>query len=305
MGFAALIGTVIGSAALVLPVSPAGAATQIGQTFTPDFPCSGPAGATFLQSGAPGATYAAPSAGVITSFSFIAGSDPPPIKFKVAHPNGGNSFTMLGESTLKMPTAGTLNTYPLQISVGTGDVIGLYTGGEGDCGRLDSSFAYHVAPGTDVTPGTTMNFSPNMNVQFDVSAVLEPDCDNDGVGDETQDPDISSCNPPPGKATRILTLDANKNKVKKGKNVTLSGQIAQVRQDGVSCAANQTVELQRKKPSQATFTTVEQLQTDAAGSFSAKEKVKKTFEYRVQVPETATCDDGFSNTEKVKVKKPK
>jgi hypothetical protein len=108
---------------------------------------------------------------------------------------------------------------------------------------------------------------------------------------------------PPAKAVRSLTLNANKNKVKEGKKVTLSGGIVETRQDGVSCAANQAVELQRKKPSQTTFTTVELLQTDAAGSFSAKEKVKKTFEYRVQVPETATCDDGLSNTEKVKVKK--
>jgi hypothetical protein len=75
------------------------------------------------------------------------------------------------------------------------------------------------------------------------------------------------------------------------------------RQGGASCAANQAVELQRKKPGQTAFTTVEQLLTDAGGSFSAKEKVKKTFQYRAQVLETATCDDGVSNTEKVKVKK--
>jgi hypothetical protein len=33
--------------------------------------------------------------------------------------------------------------------------------------------------------------------------------------------------------------------------------------------------------------------------------VKKTFEYRAQVPETATCAGQTSNTEKVKVKKQK
>jgi hypothetical protein len=30
---------------------------------------------------------------------------------------------------------------------------------------------------------------------LDVSATLEPDCDNDGFGDETQDSDIASCTP--------------------------------------------------------------------------------------------------------------
>jgi hypothetical protein len=109
--------------------------------------------------------------------------------------------------------------------------------------------------------------------------------------------------PAPGpKRDRTLSLDANKNKVKKGKRVTLTGRIAETRQAG-SCVAGQTVELQRRKPSQADFTTVEQLQTDAAGAFSAKEKVKKTFDYRAQVAETATCLGRTSNTEKVKVKK--
>jgi hypothetical protein len=101
---------------------------------------------------------------------------------------------------------------------------------------------------------------------------------------------------------RTLTLDANKNKVKKGKRVTLTGQVNQVARQG-ACESNQTVQLQRKKPSQTAFATVEQVQTTATGSFSAKEKVKKTFQYRAQVTETSTCGGALSNTEKVKVKK--
>jgi hypothetical protein len=107
---------------------------------------------------------------------------------------------------------------------------------------------------------------------------------------------------PPAKADRTLTLDANKNKVKKGKKVTLSGQVNEIVRQG-PCESGQPVQLQRKKPSQTTFATVGQLQTDAAGSFSTKKKVKKTFEYRAQVAETATCGGGLSNTEKVKVRK--
>jgi hypothetical protein len=137
---------------------------------------------------------------------------------------------------------------------------------------------------------------PNGDMVFAV--FVEPDCDNDGVGDETQDASLGSCHP------RTISLDANKNKVKKGRKVRLSGQIAETRQAG-ACAANQAVELQRKKPKQTQFTTVEQLQTDAAGIFSAKKKVKKTFEYRAQIAETATCAAQTSNTEKVKAKKPK
>jgi hypothetical protein len=109
---------------------------------------------------------------------------------------------------------------------------------------------------------------------------------------------------PEPKADRILTLDASKNKVKKGKRVTLAGQLNQIVRQG-ACETAQTVALQRKKPSQTAFTTIEQLQTDVAGSFSTRRKVKKTFEYRAQVAETDACEGGLSNTEKVKVKKKK
>ena len=126
---------------------------------------------------------------------------------------------------------------------------------------------------------------------------VEPDCDADGLGDLSLDSNLGSCHP------RTLTLDANKNKVKKRKKVTLSGQLAEVVRQ--ACLAGQTVELQRKKPNQSSFTTIVQLQTDASGAFSAKRKVKKTFEYRAQVAETATCGTAVSNTEKVKVKKKK
>jgi lysophospholipase L1-like esterase len=104
------------------------------------------------------------------------------------------------------------------------------------------------------------------------------------------------------KAARTLTLDANKNKVKKGKKVTLSGQLNATGRQGV-CESGQTVALQRKRPKQTTFVTFTQDQTDAQGNFSLKKKVKKTFEYRAQVAETDACLGQTSNTEKVKVKK--
>lgn len=103
------------------------------------------------------------------------------------------------------------------------------------------------------------------------------------------------------KAERTLTLDANKNKVKK-KKVVLSGQLESAKQP---CESGQAVELQRKKPKQTSFTTFAELQTDAQGFFSARQKLKKTFEFRAQVAETGGCDDALSNTEKVKVKKKK
>ena len=141
----------------------------------------------------------------------------------------------------------------------------------------------------------------NTGDQMSISALLEPDCDGDGLGDETQDsalPLSQAC----GKGNRTLTLDANKNKVKKGKKVRLSGRISSAARQG-PCETGQTVELQRKRPKQTVFTTFAQVQTDAQGGFSLKKKVKKTFEFRAQVVETAACTPALSNSEKVKVKR--
>jgi hypothetical protein len=289
----------------LMPPASAGAAAEIGATFPgADGTCG--QGETILQSSSPGSPpqYAAPSAGVITSWSFHASPIPPSVlKFKVARPSGGNLFTIIGESPPKVPAGGVLNTYTdVQIPVQPGDVIGFYSeaADEAECFRSAEGFGFHSAGGDQPPASTPTGYIPGgVSLQMSLSAVLEPDCDGDDLGDETQDPNLSACHP------RTLTLDANKNKVKKGKRVRLTGRIAETGSNGAACEASQTVELQRKKPSQSTFATVEQLQTDATGAFSAKQKVKKTFEYRTEVAETASCGGGLSNTEKVKVKKQK
>jgi 6-phosphogluconolactonase (cycloisomerase 2 family) len=115
---------------------------------------------------------------------------------------------------------------------------------------------------------------------------------------------------------RTVSFDATKAKngkkagkalllaVRKGGRVRFSGDVS-APQDVAGCESNQTVELQRKKPKQATFTTFDQLQTDAPGNFSTKKKIKKTFQYRAILGQTAACGDATSNSEKVKAKKKK
>jgi hypothetical protein len=287
---------------LAIPAS-AGAATQIGETFEPTDNCSPRAR---LQSISPNSQYTVPFAGIITSWSFQSSSaaGDSPLRLKVGRHVGGDNFTIVGESgTQAIPDLDAFNTYPTRIPVQAGDVIGLYAAPASVfyCARPATGYVVGQGPfGSDVAVGAEATFSPVNDLQLGVSATLERDCDSDGLGDETQDPEQplgEAC----GKGNRALALDANKNKVKKGKRVTLTGRLTEVVRQ--ACQSSQTVELQRRRPSQTTFTTVEQLQTDAAGSFSTKQKVKKTFEYRAQVPETATCAAGLSNTEKVKVKK--
>jgi hypothetical protein len=93
---------------------------------------------------------------------------------------------------------------------------------------------------------------------------------------------------------------------KQGTKVRLFGQIIDPGDPG--CVAGQSVDLERKKvktkakKSAAIFRDFRTLQTDSAGNFSTKTKVKKTFKYRALLPETGTCDDATSNVKKVKKK---
>jgi hypothetical protein len=192
-----LLALAVGLIGLGAPSS-AGAAAQIGTTFPgPNLSCGA---ATVVQSTSPGGSYAAPSAGVITSWSFHAGTTAPTLlKFKMARPAGVNTFTIVGESPPKTPAAGVLNTYTdVRIPVLAGDVIGYYTEvgpSFTGCGKADAGFAFHDHDG-DVAPGTTDSYGPSSpSFQLDFSAVLEPDADNDGFGDESQDNCPTIANP--------------------------------------------------------------------------------------------------------------
>jgi hypothetical protein len=173
------------TAALLL-TSNAAAATQIGETFVPAVTGGGPV--TAIQVTSPGNQYAVSFAGVITSWSFEAGAGAPqPVKLRVAKPAGGNSLTTVADSGLETPAAGQLNSFATRISVQPGDLIGLHLPNGATYTRsAPMTYGSYLRSG-DPTPGTTATYTPNNGLQLDVSASLEPDADNDGFGDETQD----------------------------------------------------------------------------------------------------------------------
>jgi hypothetical protein len=179
--------------------SHASAATEIGTTFDPG---SSFCGNMLLQSGSPPAdSYAAPSAGVITSWSYQASMGPVQIKLKVGRAAGANSFLIVGESAVQVATASSLNTFPTRISVQAGDLIGITPVTNGlPCVRSMAGYSYSAyVMGDDVPPGTTATFNPPVdNVQIDVSAGLEADADGDGYGDETQDQCLGTAGPENG-----------------------------------------------------------------------------------------------------------
>jgi hypothetical protein len=294
--------------ALAAPAS-APAAVTIGQTAPSAGSAGGCTASLYVQHQVAGPpTYTVPDGGgVVTSWSVQGGTSPfSPLKLKlVRRAADGTSYVIVAEDTFRPITQGVLNTFPTQIPVTGGEILSIWSSGGSGCMFSTAAEGDHVRyrGGSHPEPAIGELFPTDTEQNFgrlNVSAVVEPDCDSDGFGDETQDPSLLGGDCP--LRGRNLTLDANRNKVKKGKRVTLTGRIAELARQG-ECQSGQTVQLQRKRPRQTAFTTVQQLQTDAAGSFSTRRKVKKTFQYRAQVIESGGCDAQTSNTEKVKVKK--
>jgi hypothetical protein len=172
---------------------PAGAAVTIGETFTPTDSFGGTG--VFVPSSTPGNSYTVPSDGVITSWSFQAAAGvTPPMKLKVVRPAGGADFTTVGDSELQTPVPGILNTWPTRIPVKAGDLPSHFytdstTGFRDDVAGYDTFFiAFDPGdPAGDPPPGTTVTYDPDDADKIDLSSVLEPDADQDGFGDETQD----------------------------------------------------------------------------------------------------------------------
>jgi len=292
------------AAIVLLAAAPAGAATTIGSDLasapTATLGCTG--GCTFSQRSIPGRQVTAPTDGVIVRWRIRVGSSSTAqlVKLRVIRGTGAASMGVGSSQGEPVPAAAGIYTFDTRLPVIAGDFIGI------DCcvNPAGGTFVNTSAGASDrwdppLGDGETRAPSTD-DYEIMVNADIEPDCDSDGFGDETQDPNLfgGGC-PPKG---RTLTLDTNKSKLRKGKKVLLSGELNAAENDP-ACEAGQTVELQRKRPSQADFQTFKVVLTTAGGSFSTKKRVKKTFEYRALVGQSAACAEVTSDTEKVKVKK--
>ena len=183
LGTAFLVSALVAVATLIA-TPPAGAATQLGETFAPPAGFCDP-GFTNITAASPGSSYAVPSAGVITAWSYQADATPPSVAFKVARNDGGGSFTILADSGLQTPAPGALHTAQARIPVSGGELIGIFTS-NAECGRGAAGYSTFYRPSNSAA-SSMLAYSGPASYQLDVSALLEPDADNDGFGDETQD----------------------------------------------------------------------------------------------------------------------
>jgi len=189
-----IVAGVVAVAALLPGAGTASAATEFGDT------CGATGGAegdTLVQLSKNPATppaISAGSSGVITSWK-VAVAIPLEGKsytsrLKIMRPAGSAAtFTVVAESGPVTVSQG-LNVFPARISIQAGDRLG-FGGGAGfiqwycETGDPVDELGYIEA---DVPLGATQTF-PKVapEIQESVSAVIEPDADNDGFGDETQD----------------------------------------------------------------------------------------------------------------------
>lgn len=186
----AVVGVLI-AVVLALPAT-AAASTEFGDTCvanrsTESFVVS------IFEISAPGNSLptAAPTPGVITQWkvNLVAAPLSVPQTLKVLRPSGGNTAQVIGEATGTV--VGGSNTFNTRIPVQAGDrlaIFGTSSFGTLFCEIATKNVLLGAYEGTGGGPGSTVNFLEIVEpARVPVSAVIEPDADNDGYGDETQD----------------------------------------------------------------------------------------------------------------------
>ena len=171
-----LMALIVGSLLLFVGEAAAGTAT-VGQDFEAGNVICG--SVTDLQTSvSSGNSYTVAAAGAITSWSFHNGIDVlPDLKLKVARPQSGGGYLFVGEAAAGTQNLHALNTYPANIPVQAGDIIGIFVGSPfGHCGTFSLGDTFDQFTGdpplnTPVSPDTSGSL-----VRFPVSAtVTTPD----------------------------------------------------------------------------------------------------------------------------------
>lgn len=179
------------TAVSLLAATGASAATEVGNDCVAS---NAQEDLSFLQiAKAPGSALpvAAPAAGVVTRWnvSVIPFPGTLPQQLKVFRATGNPSEFQAVAQSVSAPVVSGSNSFDTRIPVQAGDRFGLFgTNPEGTlyCQTGDLADEMGFAKG-DVPVGSAQLFATAKEAQVAVSALIEPDADGDGFGDETQD----------------------------------------------------------------------------------------------------------------------
>jgi hypothetical protein len=180
----------VGVCALAVAIvpKPAPAATEFGDNCGGNAFSGIPVTYFALSAIGKGLSLTAPSSGVVTKFkSAIASPGLFPHIFRVLRPNGPGTVLIVGETSATLATGP--NAVDARVPIQAGDRLAIF--GTGPSGTV-----YCEYPGPEDSFGGFAGGAVGQSSTFvevldeagiPVAAVIEPDADNDGFGDETQD----------------------------------------------------------------------------------------------------------------------
>jgi hypothetical protein len=198
---------IVGITAALLLTGTAPAAVTVGPdvnvSAVENWSCN-PGPCTFVNTQHPAANLTVPFDGVVVRWrvqTVSTGSGSGPMSLKVLRQLPGGAFTGAGTSAPETIVAGAVRTVPTRLPVQTGDYLGANMpvdppGGIALLalplpGTLFSIWEPALGDG-EVRAATFPNFDAQAMLY---NADVEPDCDRDAFGDETQDADSTTCIP--------------------------------------------------------------------------------------------------------------
>ena len=188
-----MLGTI---AVLAFGASTASAATTtaIGQTSaTADYSCDATNEYDLQTEVASGTSFVVPAGNwIVTSWSTHAGANGGSMSSMFFRPADPGSYTVIGESPVESLAASMLNTFPVNIHVQGGDLLGFWGSAGTACATVTDQFPENVNPAGFGVPqppavGTTVTPEPFPGYLINISAALIPalptskdDCKNGG-----------------------------------------------------------------------------------------------------------------------------
>jgi hypothetical protein len=137
---------------------------------------------------------------IVTSWSTAIGPTPSTgVQMLMLEHAGGTMYTLRIQDTKNATQVSSVNTFPVQIPVQPGWMLGLGSGNFGTPNYSSGRDADVTRQHPDTTVGNTTNDTAAFGQSLmNVMATLESDCDNDGLPDDTQDPELTDprCFPP-------------------------------------------------------------------------------------------------------------
>ena len=182
------------------------AATLVGSPLTGNFSSSSrsctPACTDFNTAlPEPGANVTSPITGVIVRWRMMGNAGGASFQLRVVHSAGGGQYIGAGASSPEIPAGAGPSQFSTSLPISAGDMIGInvpsgVTWNGHSAPVIGAGFVSVQPTLTDSSPPQTPNFTVT-DAEEGVNADVEPDCDKDGLGDESQDTNLpAACQPP-------------------------------------------------------------------------------------------------------------